>query len=76
MPAPPVRVRALQYHTYDGHPYHAGEEYEADPQYLETLLALQYVARVEEAAAPAKRAPAPEPPEEPPPHLRGRRSRE
>jgi hypothetical protein len=37
-----VRVEALQYHTYDGQTYHAGDVYDADPQYLDTLEALQF----------------------------------
>lgn len=35
-------VKALQYHTYDGKAYQAGETYEAADEYLDTLTVLKF----------------------------------
>lgn len=53
------KVKALQYHTYDGKAYQAGDTYEAADEYLDTLVhAMKWAELADETATPATPAPA------------------
>lgn len=54
------KVKALQYHTYDGKEYQVGDTYEAADEYLDTLVhVLKFVEPADENP-PATQAPVPE----------------